>query len=115
MLLSRRSPDLVSAFERLAASGPIQNLTIEDNEHDIRQYVEQEIDYMHAPPDLKAQVIRKLLERANGNFLWVNLALTEILQCLTLEDIEETLDGLPSGMEDLYHRMELSILSSTKP
>ena len=115
MLLSRRSPDLVVAFERLATSGTIQNLKIEDNEHDIRKYVEQEIDYMHAPIDLKAQVIRKLLERANGNFLWVNLALTEILQCLTPEDIEETLEGLPTGMEELYHRMELLIMSFTKP
>jgi WD40 repeat protein len=115
MLVSRRSPELVSAFERLTAAGPIQSLTIEDNEQDIRRYVEQEIDFMHAPPSLKAQVVRKLLERANGNFLWVNLALTEILQCLTPTDIEETLEGLPSGMGELYHRMEISILKSTRP
>jgi WD40 repeat protein len=114
MLVSRRSPELVSAFERLAAAGLVQSLTIEDNEQDIRRYAEQEIDFMHAPPSLKAQVVRKLLERASGNFLWVNLALTEILQCLTPTDIEETLEGLPSGMGELYHRMELSILKSTR-
>src|SRR6202044_1385446 len=48
-------------------------------------------------------------------FLWVNLAITEILQCLTPADIEETLEGLPSGMGELYHRMELLILKSTRP
>ena len=114
MLVSRRSPELVSAFERLAAAAQIQSLTIEDNEEDIRRYAEQEIDFMHAPSSLKAQVVRKLLERANGNFLWVNLALTEILHCLTSTDIEETLEGLPSGMGELYYRMELSILKSTR-
>ena len=114
LLVSRQSPELMFTFERLLASGPIQIFKIEGNEHDIRQYVEQEIYFMHAPPELKAHVIRKLLEQANGNFLWVNLALIEILQCLTPEDIEETLGGLPSGMEELYHRMELLILNSTK-
>lgn len=115
MLVSRRSPELVSAFERLAATCPVLNLTIEDNEHDIRKYVEQEIDFMHAHRDLKAQVVTNLLERANGNFLWVNLALIEILQCLTPADIEETLQGLPEGMEELYKRMELAILKYTRP
>ncbi len=116
LLLSRRSPELVSAFERLsAATGPIQSLTIQDNEEDIRRYVEHEIDLLHASQTFKALVVQKLLERANGNFLWVNLALTEILQCPTPADIEETLEGLPSRMEELYHRMELSIMKSTRP
>ncbi|KAG9236956.1 hypothetical protein BJ875DRAFT_455082 [Amylocarpus encephaloides] len=114
ILVSRQSRELVSAFERLAAAAPMQSLTIAGNKQDIRRYVEQEIEFMHASLPLKDQVVQKLLERANGNFLWVNLALTEILQCFTPADIEETLEGLPSGMEELYQRMESLILKSTR-
>lgn len=115
MLASRRTPELTLAFSRLPAMNHSRSLSIEGNENDIRLYAEQEIDFMRAPQKIKTQVVEELLQRANGNFLWVNLALSELLMCLTPAEIEETLEGLSNGMGELYHRMERSILKSTRP
>ena len=80
---------------------PLRILPIEDNHDDIKMFVEQEIELVHASPELKVDIVRRLLEKAYGNFLWVRLALDEILECYTREDIEEALEGITAGMEEL--------------
>ena len=114
LLISRRSPELALAMERIAMTMPLRVMPIEDNQTDIEVFVKQEIELVHATPELKADIVRRLLDKAYGNFLWVRLALDELLQCHTQEDIEEALEGIPSGMEELYLRMEGSITKSSR-
>ena len=93
---------------------PLRILPVEDNHDDIEMFVMQEIEFVHASPELKVDIVRRLLEKAHGNFLWVRLALDEILECYTREDIEEALEEIPAGMEELYLRMETSITKSSR-
>lgn len=77
--------------------------------------MESEVQYMHAPPELKTQIVEKLVAGAIGNFLWASLALIEVMRCNTQEDLDTTLEGIPSGMEQLYQRMERKIIENTRP
>ena len=113
LLVSRQTPELLSAFDRLSIVVPTSYLPLENTKKDIRTYVENEVQYMHAPSQFKSQIVEKLVTGAAGNFLWVSLAMAEVLRCNTQEDLDDTLEGIPSGMEYLYQRMERKVIEST--
>ena len=115
LIISRRSPDLAMSFERLKKHTTVETLSVKENPQDIRLFVEKEMELMRASEDLKEDVVQKLLAKADGNFLWVHLAIDEILQCHTEEDVQQALDAIPSGITSLYQRMEAAITTGAKP
>ncbi|KAL8649619.1 MAG: hypothetical protein Q9226_005500, partial [Calogaya cf. arnoldii] len=114
LLVSRQNDDLISTFDRLSVVVPSVFLPLEDTKRDIRTCVEKEVQYMRARQDFKSMVIERLVAAANGCFLWASLALVEVMRCNTQEDLDQTLEAIPSGMEQLYQRMERKIISKTK-
>ncbi|KAL8788977.1 MAG: hypothetical protein Q9213_001386 [Squamulea squamosa] len=114
LLISRQNDDLLSTFDRLSEVVSSVYLPFENTKKDIRTYVENEMQYMRAPQKFKSLIIEKLVAGASGNFLWASLALVEVMRCNTREDLDRTLETIPSGMEQLYKRMESSIISKTK-
>ena len=54
---------------------------------------------------LRRQVQETLYERAQGTFLWVGYAITELLELETYTEIEERLADLPEGLPGIYARM----------
>lgn len=115
LLVSRQTPELISTFDRLAIVVPCVYLPLEDTRKDIRVCVEKEVQYMHASPEFKSQIVEKLVTGANGNFLWASLALVEVMRYNTQEDLDGTLEGIPSGMEQLYQQMERKIIEKSRP
>lgn len=113
-MISRRNVVLSSAFSRLAGSVSISIISMDGNLCDIHLYIENGMQYMHGSVEFRSRVSDKILGRAAQNFLWVHLAMSEILQCITQGDIEKVLEELPPGMEPLYHRMEANIARSNK-
>lgn len=116
-IVSRKSELLSLAFERLSISSSvdiIQNDGQENTTSDIRMYVEHELKYMRGTEALKLQVMENILERADGNFLWVHLVLEEILGCHTQQAIKQTLEEIPAGMAAFYQRMELAAANNLK-
>lgn len=116
-IVSRKTESLSLAFERLSIPITVDNIQKDGQENttsDIRMYVEHELKYMRGTEALKSQVMESILERADGNFLWVHLVLEEILGCHTQKAIEQTLDEIPAGMGALYQRMELSLANNLK-
>lgn len=117
LIVSRKTESLSLAFSRLSVAIPIdiiQRDGQEDTTSDIQLYVEHELKYMRGTEDLKTQVMESILDRADGNFLWVNLVLEEILGCHTQQAIERTLEEIPAGMSALYQRMELAVANNSK-
>lgn len=114
LLVSRQNDDLISTFDRLSVVVPSVYLPVEDTKKDIRTCVEKEVKYMKAPDRFKSLVVEKLVAGANGSFLWASLALVEVMRCNTREDLDQTLEGIPSGMGQLYKRMEGNIIQKTK-
>lgn len=115
LVTSRKIPDITTAFDRIAPASLLTRLSSSDNLDDIRLYAESEMEYMHGDLKFRQEVLDAIISRAEGNFLWVNLAIKEILQCHSPEDISQVLEEMPSGMESVYKRMEATIGRLTRP
>jgi WD40 repeat protein len=114
LLVSRWSTSLSSSFGKLRAKIPSSILCADDASADIVVYAQEELRYMPWPAELKTEVIQKVTDQANGNFLWVHLALEEVKNCHTMKHIKAALSELPNGMELLYERMEAAIARSKR-
>lgn len=115
ILVSRQTSGLITTFDRLSTVLSVAYLPLESTKRDIRLYVEREVEYLRAAPEFKARLVDKMVKCANGNFLWASLAMREVAECNTEEDVDETLGGIPGGMEQLYQRMERTIITNTRP
>ncbi|KAJ5774116.1 Cytochrome cd1-nitrite reductase-like C-terminal heme d1 [Penicillium paradoxum] len=115
LFVSRQTSGLITTFDRLSTVLSVAYTPLESTKRDIGLYVEKEVEYMRAAPEFKARLVEKLVQGANGNFLWASLAMREVMECNTEEDFDETLTGIPAGMEQLYQRMERTIIANTKP
>ena len=70
---------------------------------------------MPSNPAFHPVVTKQLVQRFEGNFLWVYLALKGLLDVHSKEDIVRILEDMPSGMKFMYQRMANSIISSPEP
>lgn len=89
----------------------LAKLGSEHNTQDILRMVRQEVDHMPGSDQSKIQVVKKILARAEGNFLWTRLILEEIASCYSESAVEETLAEFPDDMYHLYDRMEQTIFN----
>lgn len=115
LVTSRYDTYTDSILDGSAHSMPIHRLVLSQDRMDISLYVRSEIQYLPGPPDFRDGVIMKILEKANGNFLWVYLASRELLECHTQRDIQRVLEDFPTEMEPMYRRMEDHVARSNRP
>ena len=106
ILLSRPTHGISNALNKFSNSLPVTRMSIDSSMDDIALFVESELASMHASNDLKRKVIDEIIERASGSFLWVHLAVKEVLNCHTQDEVEQALQGIPNDMRPLYKRME---------
>jgi len=117
LVISRQTEALSIGFDRLSARISVDTIrwdSQEDATLDIQVYIENELRYMRGTEYMQAQVKRSILDRADGNFLWVHLVVEEILACHTQEAISHTLEAVPTGMNAMYQRMEATMAHDTK-
>lgn len=115
LVTSRWSPVLSAAFDRMQCRITSSALSLNQELTDIRKYAEEELRYLGWNSSVKDEVMAKIVEHSNDNFLWVYLVLEEIKECNTEDDVRERLEELPPGMEELYQRMEETILRIRRP
>ncbi|KAJ5467484.1 Cytochrome cd1-nitrite reductase-likeC-terminal heme d1 [Penicillium sp. IBT 31633x] len=115
LFVSRQTSELITTFDRLQTATSVAYAPPESTKRDIGLYVGKEVRYMRAAGDFKARLVEKMVKSANGNFLWASLAMREVMECNTEEDFDETLSGIPRGMEHFYQRMVRTIIANTKP
>ncbi|OAX80690.1 hypothetical protein ACJ72_04973 [Emergomyces africanus] len=106
--------EVYRSFDRISPLSLVRRLSWSDNTDDIRLYAEGEMAFMHGNEKFRNDVAKEITSRSEGNFLWVSLAVKEILQCHSPDDIAQVLLEMPSGMESLYARMESSIARLTR-
>ena len=108
LITSRELPTITAAFERISSLS-VMKLCLDDNVDDIGRYTASQVRYMHGNNDFKQEIIRQIVDLARGNFLWVELAIKQVLQRHNPKDIQTALSELPPGMDALYRRMEMNI------
>jgi WD40 repeat protein len=105
LFMSRPSRPVEEALADLRLGFFRYSMTPLDTRDDIRNFVEKAMQSSAVPPDSRAQVIKKILDNASGNFLWVSLATKTITQNWHFHSsIESALNTLPNGMKSLYSR-----------
>ena len=115
LLVSRWMAPIQFAFDKLSIGVTADSMCIDDAAADIPIYVEKELQYIPWASDITTRVAQRVTQQANGNFLWVHLALEEVKDCHTEEAVIIALQELPAGMEQLYQRMEDSIKRQKRP
>lgn len=90
----------------------MESIRIDGNQEDFQSYIDTEMD-IAVEGSYRDKVAASLLERSQGNFLWIHLAVQRINSCHTKFDVEQALGQLPAGMEALYDRMADSVQSQT--
>jgi WD40 repeat protein len=115
MLVSRKTQSLTSGLEKLSKIITLQTFSLDDVDEDLRMYVEDEIQTMRGDQTFKDRIAERILAKADGNFLWTNLVLKEVLQCHTETEIEDALNDVPEDLEHLYGRMDAALARSSRP
>ncbi|KAH7323208.1 hypothetical protein B0I35DRAFT_427309 [Stachybotrys elegans] len=116
VLVSSRVESVLSlSFERTSTKVPTTIVSTDNNVEDMKMHLEEELRYSDWGKEIKSEVTKQVLRQANGNFLWVHFVLQELSDCNTELDIKERLSELPSGMDDLYRRMEETISRIRRP
>ncbi|KAF2145863.1 uncharacterized protein K452DRAFT_244254 [Aplosporella prunicola CBS 121167] len=117
LVLSRESHQLRVAFQRFPHDMDVNLMELSDqsrHSRDIQMLVDSEVKHMRGEHEFKERVVKRIMERAHGNFLWARLILEDIVDCHTHESIQEALDQIPTDMDRLYHRMEVAIMRSPR-
>ena len=104
LLMSRGTHEITTAVQKLSKQMPVQQINIDGNKDDFHRYIDREMD-LGGEDSYREGVIAEILRLAQGNFLWVHLAVQKINECETRMEVEEALRELSPGMEALYHRM----------
>jgi len=108
LLVSRKTHEISSGFQRLAKQVDVETIRAEGNQNDIRSYIDNEMD-IAGDGCYRDEVTSQLLHRAQGNFLWIHLAVQKINTCHTKLAVDNALQDLPSGMTALYDRMATTV------
>ncbi|KAI0913073.1 hypothetical protein F4823DRAFT_104108 [Ustulina deusta] len=117
LILSRNTDSISMSVNRLSQSIPvlrIEKSTTEHNQKDIELLVQMELDHMRGSSEFRDHLLREIMKRSNGNFLWVQLVLEEVMGCHTEGKIREILDDIPSDMTLMFRRMEKTLLKSIR-
>ena len=108
LIASRKTRDLVLSFQKLSKQIHVDTVPYVCSSTDIHCFIDQELA-VAGDKTFHTHVKTQILKRAQGNFLWVHLAVRRINNCHTADDVEQALRKLLSGMEALYDRMAQSV------
>lgn len=118
IILLSRSQSIAKPFDKMKASLPLgtvtQTLAVSPQDS-LRLSIFQELEFTSWPDDLKITITESLLNRCQGNFLWLSLVIKELICCDTVEELERVLQETPWELLELYERMEKTIVRDLKP
>ncbi|VUC31341.1 unnamed protein product [Clonostachys rosea] len=103
-LSSRRLPELEKPILNFGHSLH-HHIKVEDIAPDIELYIEARSDDLPVEEEDREELIKKLIDKSCGTFLWVVLACEELSQVFSEDEIDDVLDHVPSGMAPLYGKI----------
>ncbi|KAL7819460.1 hypothetical protein V8C44DRAFT_138759 [Trichoderma aethiopicum] len=82
---------------------------------DIRTFITTETQKspLLQQPNVHEKVIKELLGKADGMFLWARLSINELCGAYSQDDVKQILKRLPLGMENAFNRILQEIVNSS--
>ncbi|KAL8802386.1 MAG: hypothetical protein Q9182_003876, partial [Xanthomendoza sp. 2 TL-2023] len=111
LLTSQRVGDITEVLESFIPHRSIMTIQGPGVDEDIRTYVRSQFQYgallerWHEQREIREEIEMRLMAKADGMFLWVACQIDELQDCLTKSMIRETLDSLPSTLNETYARL----------
>ncbi|RAL05419.1 uncharacterized protein BO80DRAFT_499067 [Aspergillus ibericus CBS 121593] len=104
------------SIERLISSGRLtvtDDITRDDSLGDIKLFVEaQSIHFLTESEHERDELIKEIIERSNGNFLWTQLVVNKILDAVTAEQVSDILVSSPDEINELYASILRKVMST---
>ena len=101
---SRPNSDLSDSFEGLEPPAKIHSIALEDTMDDILSYMRKHTNHPSMRGENRETLIRTLMEKSEGCFLWVRLVLIELRKAHTSNETSKILTEVLPGMDKLYGR-----------
>jgi len=102
-------------FEQEHINTAIIDVEREDSLSDIRLFLEARSRYLPVGTETaRCDLIDKVTEKSNGNFLWTTLTLNELEEANSEEQIAQILESVPQEMDEFYSRILNRILTTPR-
>lgn len=108
LIISRKTPEIDAEFKKIPEEAKWDAVAIDGRLDDHRRFVEDQLEWSEIPA-FKESITKRLLNQSQGSFLWLRLTVERINKCRTTESVEQAMQELPAGMQELYDRMGQSI------
>ncbi|KAL2171802.1 hypothetical protein VTG60DRAFT_1499 [Thermothelomyces hinnuleus] len=117
ILITSRPIKEATAVCHLRIKATLDDITLDDTRDDIRAYASEVLGAILPDARLRDGICAQILEKSQGSFLWVALAIEQLrYHWLTPDALRQALDELPEGMEAFYDRMIRTIANQpTRP
>lgn len=117
IIILTRPQTTTKHFDRLRASLPahmISQMSMTTPDESLRLFIANELQFTPWEDDLKETITTTLLVRSQGNFLWLSLIIKDLINCDTVEELEQALEEVPSEIIGIYERIEKSVIKDLK-
>ncbi|KAJ4302693.1 hypothetical protein N0V90_001583 [Kalmusia sp. IMI 367209] len=108
VFLSSR-PDLTMQrlFSQDKVAVTVDSTSMETSQGDIKMYLDAHAQDLPVESETeRTDLVSRILEKSNGNFLWTSLVVQELEEdTVSQEGIVEILQSVPKGIDDLYSRI----------
>ena len=80
---------------------------------DIKLFVDAHSHYLPVDTDADRKgLVDLILQKSNGNFLWTKLVVKELEEALSQQRVNEILESVPRGIDQLYSRIIANLIAS---
>ena len=102
-LTSRPSLAFERAFSRENIPKIAESITVEDSLGDIKLLLEEHASFfLTDSEDERRELVNRILQSSNGNFLWTALVVKKIEDAVSKEQVQSILTSVPGEIDDLY-------------
>ncbi|KAL8956660.1 MAG: hypothetical protein Q9193_005878 [Seirophora villosa] len=118
LVTSRRERDIIEALSAMIEASSIINIQSSLISGDIRTYIRSRLSNdvtlkrWRSRPEVQEKIERKLMEKADGMFRWVECQLDILQHCLFVRELEKALESLPQTLHETYERILCTINKS---
>ncbi|EXK28114.1 hypothetical protein FOMG_15564 [Fusarium oxysporum f. sp. melonis 26406] len=111
LVTSRPEHDIKTSIETWADSDSIISLKTDNVGRDISDYVRDEVTKStsfrrwHGHTSTQNDIVNTLTAKADGVFRWVALQLERLKDCINKEEVNTTLQTLPTTLQETYYRV----------
>jgi len=118
LIILSRPQTVARYFDKLRLSlqpRRVSQTAMATSDDSIALFISEKLELTPWPDDVRETVTKTLLEKSQGNFLWLNLVMKQLEDINTDEELQQALEETPMELVELYRGIEASLAQTLKP